>query len=125
MKLHHGIDLIECGRIADVARRHGKLFLDRVLTENEQACARRYRNPTPFLAGRWAAKEAVLKMLGTGWRGEIAWTDIEILPDELGQPHVTLHGPCARIAERVGVTRVVLSISHAEHYATASAIGVG
>ena len=120
----HGIDLIECGRIAKVLENHGRRFLDRVLTPAEQERAKQFKNPVPFIAGRWAAKEAIMKMIGTGWRGKIAWTDMEILPDELGQPHVRLTGETARIAEERGITRVLLSITHTEHYAAASAIGV-
>lgn len=120
----HGVDLVECSRIARVHRSHGRRFLDRILTPPEQERAKRYRNPIPFIAGRWAAKEAILKMIGTGWRGQIAWTDMEILPDELGQPCVTLTGETARIAAGMGVKRVLLSITHTEHHAAASAIGV-
>ena len=93
MSIHgHGVDLVECTRIARVLEHHGQRFLDRVLTPDEQARAGAYRDATPFVAGRWAAKEAILKMLGTGWRGRITWTDMEILPDALGQPVVTLSG---------------------------------
>ena len=122
--LGHGIDLVECNRIAKVLENHRRRFLDRVLTLAEQQIAKRYRDPVPFIAGRWAAKEAILKMIGTGWRGKIAWTDMEILPDELGQPHVTLSGETARIAADKGITRMLISITHTEHQAAASAIGL-
>ncbi|MGD2109521.1 MAG: holo-ACP synthase [Phycisphaerae bacterium] len=122
--LGHGIDLIECDRIAKVWENHGTRFLDRVLTPAEQERAKQYKKPIPFVAGRWAAKEAILKMIGTGWRGKITWTDMEILPDERGQPHVTLSGETARIATEKGINRVLLSITHTGHYAAASAIGV-
>lgn len=121
----HGIDLVECSRIAHVVENHGRRFLDRVLTPAEQELAKRYKNPIPFIAGRWAAKEAILKMIGTGWRGKIAWTDMEILPDKQGQPHVTLTAETARIAKQKGISRVLLSITHTEHQAAASAIGTG
>ena len=75
------------------------------------------------LAGRFAAKEAVLKVLGTGWRGKIAWTDIEITRDPSGQPAVCLGGECAEIADRIGINRWHVSISHIPTHATASAIG--
>ena len=120
----HGIDLTECKRIARVCANHRQRFFDRVLTPAEQEQARSHRDPIPFIAGRWAAKEAILKVIGTGWRGQIAWTDMEILPDRLGQPHVALTGETARIAGQKGITRVLLSITHTEHYAAASAIGV-
>ncbi len=122
--LGHGIDLIECSRIAKVLENHSRRFLDRVLTSAERELAQQYKNPIPFIAGRWAAKEAILKMIGTGWRGKIAWTDMQILPDDLGRPVVTLTGETARVAKQRGVGQVLLSITHTEHYAAASAIAV-
>jgi holo-[acyl-carrier protein] synthase len=120
----HGIDLIECERIARVLERHGARFLDRVLTAAEQRRAGEYKDVVPFVAGRFAAKEAILKMLGTGWRGRIAWTDMEVLPDGLGQPMVSLSGETARIAAARGIDRVIISITHTAEYAAASAIGL-
>jgi len=122
--LGHGIDLIECRRIARVLESHGQRFLDRVLTPAEQDRSRAYRDPVPFMAGRWAAKEAILKALGTGWRGRISWTDMEILPDELGQPVVTLGGETSRIARQKGIVRFLLTITHTRSTAAASAIAV-
>jgi holo-[acyl-carrier protein] synthase len=119
----HGLDLVECVRIAKVFENHGERFLDRVLTPAEQERAKQYKDPIPFIAGRFAAKEAILKMIGTGWRGGIAWTDMEILPDALGRPIVTLTGETARLAGQLGIRRVLLSITHTEHHAAASAIG--
>ncbi|RIK62684.1 MAG: holo-[acyl-carrier-protein] synthase [Planctomycetota bacterium] len=121
----HGIDLIECERIAHILRDHPERFLDRILTPAERAYCQRNKNPVPHIAGRFAAKEAILKVLGTGWRGQISWTDIEILNDEAGQPHATLKGPTADIARQKGFARVIVSITHTENYAAASAIGLG
>jgi holo-[acyl-carrier protein] synthase len=123
--LGHGIDLTECDRIRRVLERHGHRFLDRVLTPREQRRAEQFKYPIPYIAGRWAAKEAILKMIGTGWRGRIAWTDMEILPGDKGEPVVTLTGETARVAADLGIWHVLLSITHTEHYASASAIGVG
>lgn len=120
-----GIDLVECGRIQGTWQRHGERFLDRLLTPSEVAYVQRYKNPVPSVAGRFAAKEAVLKVLGTGWRGKIAWRDMEILNDQAGQPQVTLTGECKRVADRVGIVRILVSITHTEHYAAAVAIGIG
>ena len=78
----------------------------------------------PHIAGRWAAKEAILKALGTGWRGGIAWTDMEVLPDPMGRPMVTLSGETKRLAEEMGVQRILLSITHTAGHASASAIMV-
>jgi len=121
----HGIDLVETERIEQVWRRHPDRFLDRILTPAERAYCERRKNPVPNIAGRWAAKEAILKVLGTGWRGEIAWTDMEILNDRAGRPHLTLSGHCQKLANELGITRFELSITHTQHYAAASAIGVG
>lgn len=123
--LGHGIDLVECDRVAKVLGNHRDRFLDRVLTPSERRLAEKHRNPIPFISGRWAAKEAILKMIGTGWSGKITWHDMEILPNALGQPIVTLAGEAKRIADEQGIVRVMLSITHTEHYAAASAIGVG
>ena len=122
--LGHGIDLVECSRIARVWENHKDRFLRRILTSAEQERAGRYRHPLQFIAGRWAAKEAILKMIGTGWQGRISWRDMEILPDELGRPTVKLTGETARVASKMGIEHVQLSITHTEHYAAASAIGL-
>lgn len=119
-----GIDLIECQRIREVLDRHGERLLDRLLTPAELSYVQQHRDIIPRLAGRFAAKEAVLKVLGTGWRGGIAWRDMEILNDRAGSPHLTLSGECARIAEQIGITRIFISITHTEHYAAATATGV-
>ena len=120
----HGIDLVECDRIAELLQKHRQRFLKRILTPSERERAEQYKKSVSFIAGRWAAKEAILKMIGTGWRGKIAWTDMEILPNELGEPRVSLSGETARIAEELGIKRVMLSITHTDHYAAASAIRV-
>lgn len=120
----HGIDLIECERIAKIWREHPDRFLGRVLTPAERAYCEKHKDPVPRIAGRFAAKEAVLKVLGTGWRGQIAWTDIEITNDSAGQPHVTLSGHCREVARQLGITKILLSITHTEKHAAASAIGI-
>ena len=121
----HGIDIVETARIRASVKEHGERFLDRVYTPLEQAyCSRNPKRYYEHLAGRFAAKEAILKVLGTGWRGGIAWTDMEILPEPSGQPKVQLTGECLKIAERLGITRWHISISHIETHATASAIGL-
>jgi holo-[acyl-carrier protein] synthase len=120
----HGIDIVETERIRHLAKEHGQRFLDRVFTVAEQEyCSANPKRYFEHLAGRFAAKEAVLKVLGTGWRGGIAWTDIEIVKDVSGQPKVKLTGECARIAEELGVTVWHVTLSHIETHATASAIG--
>ena len=121
----HGIDIVETSRIRKLVEEHAEHFLDRVFTSGEQAyCAMNPKRYFEHLAGRFAAKEAVLKVLGTGWRGGIAWTDVEIVKDPSGQPKVVLTGECARIAKELGISRWHVSISHIETHATASAIGM-
>jgi holo-[acyl-carrier protein] synthase len=121
----HGIDIVETARIKRMAEEHGQRFLDRCFTPAEQAYAA--ANPKRYfehLAGRFAAKEAVLKVLGTGWRGGIAWTDIEVTRDPSGQPQIRLTGECLRVATNIGIGRWHVSISHIETHATASALGL-
>jgi len=120
----HGIDLVECARVADILKRHPDRFPQRVLTDAERRTAELFNDPVPHVSGRFAAKEAVLKMLGTGWRGRISWRDIEITNDALGQPLVALRDECARIARERGIGRVLISISHTREFAAASAIGL-
>ena len=121
----HGIDIIETARIKRSVEEHGDHFLDRVYTRAEQDyCERSKKRYFEHLAGRFAAKEAVLKVLGTGWRGGIAWTDVEIVSRRSGQPIVVLSGECLRIANDLGIGSWHVSISHIETHATASAIGL-
>src|SRR5947208_15100531 len=123
--LGQGIEIVETRRMADLLENHGERFLERCFTLAEREyCYRNAKRHIEHLAGRFAAKEAVLKVLGTGWRGGIAWTDIEILPEASGQPVVALSGECARIAAAQGIVRWHVSISHIETHATASAIGM-
>lgn len=120
----HGIDLVDCPRIETMVQRHGQKFISRVFTETEQAYADSNKDRIEKLAGRFAAKEAVLKLMGTGWRGKIAWTDIEIKNNPAGQPEVTLTGEVKRIAERLGIEHVSVSITHTANFAIASAVAL-
>ena len=120
----HGIDLVDCPRIEAMLERHGDRFLARVFTEAEQAYAQRRKNAVETYAGRFAAKEAILKLIGTGWRGKIAWTDIEVTNNPAGQPEVTLSGEVQRIASELGIERISISITHAANLAIASAVAL-
>jgi holo-[acyl-carrier protein] synthase len=115
-----GIDIIRVSRIRDTLARFGSRFADRVLTAAEQ---RYVRDRPGTFAGRWAAKEAVSKVLGLGVRG-IGWRDIEIERLPTGQPAVRLHGRAAGRAEQLGMERIAVSISHEADYAVAIAFGV-
>jgi len=125
MIVGHGIDIVETSRIAKLLSDHGQRFLDRCFTPLEQSyCSKNPKRYIEHLAGRFAAKEAVLKVLGTGWTGKIAWTDVEILHEPSGQPKINLSGECLRIASQLAISSWHLSISHIETHATASAIGL-
>jgi holo-[acyl-carrier protein] synthase len=115
-----GIDIIKVDRIAAALERFGGRFSARVLTERE----RRYVRDRPeTFAGRWAAKEAVSKVLGLGVRG-IGWRDIEIERLPTGQPAVRLHGRAAARADQLGMDRIAVSITHEADYAVAIAFGI-
>lgn len=120
----HGIDLVDCSRIKQMLGRHRQNFLDRVFTKAEQAYAKKGKNRIEKLAGRFAVKEAVLKLLGTGWRGKIKWTDIEVVNDAAGQPEIKLTGEVARIAKKAGIKQLSVSITHTADFAIASAVAL-
>ncbi len=115
-----GIDIIKVARIQASLERFGDRFTNRVLTEREQ---RYVRGRPETMAGRWAAKEAVSKVLGLGVRG-IGWRDIEVERLPTGQPAVRLHGRAAARAEQLGMGRIALSITHESDYAVAVAFGI-
>ena len=115
-----GLDIIRVERIRDALARFGDRFVRRVLTTRETAYVR--GRPETF-AGRWAAKEAVSKVLGLGVRG-IGWLDIEIERLPTGQPAVRLHGRAAARADQLGLARIAVSITHEREYALAIAFGV-
>lgn len=119
----HGIDMVNCERLGRSIAKHGQRFLRRIFTPAELAYCQPRKRCLEHLAGRFAAKEAVMKVLGTGWRGGIAWTDIEVSNDPLGRPEVRLSGRCGELADEMGLDRILISITHIETHAVASAIG--
>jgi holo-[acyl-carrier protein] synthase len=120
-----GTDIIECLRIAQMIDRHGELFITRVYTPHEiEYCSAR-KAATQHYAGRWAAKEAILKALGTGWSEGIRWRDIEIRNERGGRPKVALGGGAREVCERLGVVEILVSISHCRTHATAFALALG
>jgi holo-[acyl-carrier protein] synthase len=120
----HGIDLVDFPRIEEMIKQHGERFLNKVFTSAEQAYADTKKDGTEKLAGRFAAKEAVLKLMGTGWRGKIAWTDIEVINNSTGQPEVTLTGEVKKIADKLGIKHISISITHTANFAIASAVAL-
>lgn len=120
-----GTDIVETLRIAQMIERHGELFLNRVYTLHEiEYCSAR-KAATQHYAGRWAAKEAVLKALGTGWARGIQWRDVEIRNELGGKPHIVLAGGALDVSRRQGIAQILISISHCRNYATAYALALG
>jgi holo-[acyl-carrier protein] synthase len=120
-----GTDITECLRIARMIERHGELFINRVYTTEEIKYCQNRKQATQHFAGRWAAKEAILKALGTGWRRGIAWRDIEIRNEPGGKPVVAVRGGVKDVVEQLGVGEIQVSISHCRSHATALAVAMG
>ncbi len=114
-----GVDLIEIDRVAATFQRFGTRFLERIYTPDEIAYC---RGRAPQLAARFAAKEAVMKALGTGTRG-VGWREVEVTRKRSGEPGIELHGRAALRAEQLGIDRIAVSLSHSRHYAVASVVG--
>jgi len=124
--LAHGIDLVDVARLGLSIERFGEKFLDRVFTQFEQDyCNSRRKAAMVSYAGRFAVKEAVLKVLGTGWRDGIAWTDVEVRNLPSGQPIVRLYNKCDELAREMGIEKILISISHVDSAAIGSAVAVG
>lgn len=120
-----GTDIIECLRIAKMIDRHGELFINRVYTPLEIRYCNSRKQATQHFAGRWAAKEAILKALGTGWRKGISWRDIEVRNDSLGKPVVGVRGGAADLVAQLGIAELQVSISHCRSHAMAYAMALG
>lgn len=120
-----GTDIVECLRIAQMIERHGELFINRVYTQYEIRYCQTRKQSTQHYAGRWAAKEAILKALGTGWRKGISWRDIEIRNEPSGRPVVGLRGGARDIVEKLGIREMLVSISHCRSHAMAYALALG
>ena len=120
-----GTDIVEIVRIGEMIDRHGEAFLNRIYTPDEIRYCQKRKHCNEAFAGRWAAKEAVMKALGTGFVRGIGWQDIEILSEKSGKPYVNIRGGAGEFAKKIGVDRVLITISHCRAYATATAIGVG
>lgn len=119
-----GTDIVEIERIRSMIERHGDHFLKRCFTTDEIAYANRHRDSAVRFSGRWAAKEAVVKVLGTGFVQGITFHDIEVVSLHTGQPTVKLSGEALQISQQLKIGEIMLTISHARQYATATAIGV-
>jgi len=119
-----GFDATDIPRIAAAFERYGDRFLRRVFTDGEIAYCTRRRNPVPHLAGRFAAKEATMKALGTGHSRGVLWKDIEVVRTS-GPPHLQLHGGAAARASRMQVRSSLLTITHSDALAMAQVLLLG
>jgi len=120
-----GIDLVENARIAASLEKFGDRFLHRIFTPGEIAYCAPKPHPVPHYAARFAAKEAVSKAFGCGIGKTLGWLEMEVVNDELGAPHMVLHGGGLELAEARGVRQIFVSLTHTDHYAAASATIAG
>lgn len=119
-----GADIVECLRIAQMIERHAELFINRVYTQYEIQYCQSRKQSTQHFAGRWAAKEAVLKALGTGWIKGISWRDVEVRNDSGGKPSIALYGGAREIADQLAIREMLISISHCRSHAMAYALAI-
>jgi holo-[acyl-carrier protein] synthase len=117
-----GIDIAEVARVKAAIERHGETFLRRIYTAKEQEYCERFKNKYERYAGRFAAKEAAMKALGTGWSRGVRWVDVEVVRERGGRPTMKLAGEAAHIADRLNVKNIVLSITHTADQAFAQVI---
>jgi holo-[acyl-carrier protein] synthase len=117
-----GVDITEVERIRGVIERRGERFLRRVYTPNEISYCEQFKNKFERFAGRFAAKEAAMKALGTGWSRGVRWVDIEVVRQKGGRPMLALVGESRKIAERLGVKHIAMSITHTASQALAQVI---
>jgi holo-[acyl-carrier protein] synthase len=122
MILGTGIDIIEVARVAASYGKFGERFVNRILLPDEIAYCLTHKNPAPFIAARFAAKEAISKAFGTGIGAQLGWQDMEIRRKESGEPFVILHGKGKILFETRGAKQLLVSLSHAQNYAAATAV---
>jgi len=120
-----GLDLCEVPRMRDLMERHGERFKTRTFSKAERAYCDKNADPAMHYAVRFAAKEAVAKALGTGFADGVNWQDIEVLRAENGQPSIALHHGAADKAKELGITRVLVTLTHTKEMAAASVVAVG
>jgi holo-[acyl-carrier protein] synthase len=120
-----GVDVAEVERIRGAIERHGEVFLRRIFTAKEREYCERFKNKFERYAGRFAVKEAAMKALGTGWSRGVRWVDIEVARQKGGRPTLVLAGEARKIADRLGVKHMALSITHTAAQALAQVIFEG
>ena len=119
-----GTDIVEVPRIALMIQKHGDLFVQRVYTPHEIGYCSSSKAVNQHYAGRWAAKEAVLKALGTGWSKGIHWTDIEVHNESGGRPRIRLAGAARELCEQRQIADILITISHCRTFAVAYALAI-
>jgi holo-[acyl-carrier protein] synthase len=117
-----GVDMEEITRIGEAIARHGRAFLDRIFTPGEIAYCERHRDAVERYAARFAAKEATMKALGTGWAKGVRWRDIEVARQPGSRPTIVLHGAAREHADRMGARHISLSLTHTGNFALAQVI---
>jgi holo-[acyl-carrier protein] synthase len=122
MILGTGIDIIEVARIASSFEKFGERFVSRILLPDEIAYCLAHKNPAPFIAARFAAKEAISKAFGTGIGAALGWQDMEVVRKESGEPFVILRGRGEKLFESRGAKQLLISLSHTQNYAAATAV---
>jgi holo-[acyl-carrier protein] synthase len=119
-----GTDIIECPRIGKMIEQHGELFLRRVYTEREIRYCQSRKHAIEHFAGQWAAKQAILKAIGSRWSRRIVWTDLEVRNSFSGEPRVLVCGGAKEVAVQRGIGDILISIAHCRTYATAYALTI-
>jgi holo-[acyl-carrier protein] synthase len=117
-----GVDIAEVARVKAAIERHGETFLRRLYTPAEREYCERFKNKYERYAGRFAAKEAAMKALGTGWSRGVRWVDVEVVREKGGKPTIRLAGEAGNVAQRMGVKNIALSITHTSEQAFAQVI---
>lgn len=120
-----GLDIAEVDRIEAAIVRHGAPFLERLFTPKEVSYCEKHKNKFERYAARFAAKEAAMKALGTGWSRGVRWRDIEIVREPSGKPTLRLEGVARQIADRLGVKNISISITHSGNLALAQVVFEG
>jgi holo-[acyl-carrier protein] synthase len=120
-----GVDVVETARIESSLERFGARFMNRVFLDEEIAYCQSMKFPARHFAARFAAKEAVSKAFGTGIGKQMGWRDIQVRRKASGEPFAVLHGGALALSREKGVTEILISLSHTDHYSVANAVIVG
>ena len=120
-----GVDIAEVDRVREAIGRQGERFLKRLFTEKERAYCEKFKKKYERYAGRFAVKEATMKALGTGWSRGVRWVDIEVVREPSGRPTLALAGEAKKIAGKLGVKNIAVTITHTESQAMAMVVFEG